>query len=92
MSTPTPVSNGQTLLALLQNDALLSFGPQVLTLLGDVQAAKLDPLKVGAAWLKFQGAIMADLLTFETQVAGQLLTFLNQKVQNALNAAQVKSA
>lgn len=79
MSTPTPTF-GQTLLALIENEAVLSFGPALITFFQQVQAANGDKVKEATAWIQLQGGLIGAapnaLGGLESQLAGIILAKL----------------
>jgi len=83
---------GQAIVGVLESDLLTSFGPQLVTLIQNVQAAQLDPLKVSAAWLQFLGAIAPALVQFEVTAANQILSLILAKIQPAVIAAGAAKA
>lgn len=68
--------NGQALLTLVENDALIAFGGPLLTFLNGVQAANGDAVKITAAWVQLQGNIVAAapgaLGSLESQLASSI--------------------
>jgi len=87
MTTSTS-STASDLLTLLKSDALVTFGPQLVTLIQALMAANNDPLKEAAAWIQFQGNIAPALLQFEATVAQQILAVVQAKVEAAIASAQ----
>jgi len=81
MSTPND------LLTLLKNEALMDFGTPLVALIQNVQAAKLDPLKVTAAWIQFRASVLSELGTFEQSAANDVLNFILDKIQSAIMGA-----
>jgi len=75
MSTPAPTL-GQTLISLIEQDGLIAFGGPLLNFLTAVQTANGDQVKIAAAFIGLQGAVIAAapgaLGGLETQLAGIL--------------------
>ena len=88
LTMATSANLGTDLVALLKNEALVDFGPQVITLIQGLMAAKTNGLAVAAAWLKFQGDVQPQILKFEADVASSILSIIQAKVQAAITAAQ----
>lgn len=85
MSTTTPTTSaGQQFLTLLKNDALLSFGPPLLTFLTNVSAAGGDPIKLTAAWVQLQGNAIEAAPTALAGLESQLATLIATKLQAAI--------
>lgn len=84
----TASTTGSGILAILEDDALLAVGSPLINLITALKAANNDPLKDMAAWLQFQGNLAPSLLTFESTIAGQILTAINNKLTAALSKAQ----
>lgn len=84
----TSPSLGQTLLSLIEADALQSFGTPLLTFLQGVQAASGDPLKLTTSWVKLQGDLIAAapgaLGGFESQLAGLIATKIQTLMTSVL--------
>lgn len=87
-SEMTASTTGSGILAILEDDALLAVGSPLINLITALKAANNDPLKDMAAWLQFQGNLAPSLLTFESTIAGQILTAINNKLTAALSKAQ----
>ena len=83
MSTPTPTL-GQTLLSLIEQDGLTAFGIPLLNFLTAVQAAAGDPVKISAAFIGLEGALIAAapsaLGGLEAQLTGLLAAKLQAKI------------
>lgn len=80
MSTAT-VSPAQTLKNLILSDLLSTGGTPLLTFLSAFGAAAGDPVKIGEAWLAFEGAEIGQLPVLETTLSTQLAAFLAAKVK-----------
>ena len=89
MSTPAPTQSlGQQLLTLIENDALTSFGPPLLTFLQAVQAAQGDPIKITAAWVQLQGGIVGAAPSALGGLESQLAGIIAAKIQAAIAKAK----
>lgn len=80
MSTPNPVPT-PSVLTLLEDTALLSFGPPLVAFFTSVAAANGDPIKEGAAWVALQGALVGAAPTALGSFESQLATIIATKVQ-----------
>jgi hypothetical protein len=80
-------SIGQTLLTLLEDDALLSFGTPLVNFFTSVASANGDPLKVGAAWVALQGALVGAAPGALGGLESQLATLIATKVQDLVTVA-----
>ena len=83
-------SPGSAILAVLESDALTAEGPPLIKFLTAFAAAAGDPLKISAAYIELQGAVIGTLPTLETTLAQQISAVLTQKLQAAITAAQAK--
>jgi hypothetical protein len=81
-------SVGQTLLTLLEDNALISFGPPLVSFFTAVAAANGDPIKEGAAWVALQGALVGAAPTALGGLESQLATIIAQKIQALVTAAK----
>lgn len=82
MSTPTPVTTpAQTLQQMILMDLLSTGGQPLLTFLSAFGAAAGDPIKIGEAWVAFQGAEIGQLPALEAMLSSQLAAFLSAKVK-----------
>lgn len=83
----TPTS-AQALLALIEGDLLTAEGTPILTFLQALSTAAGDPVKVAAAWVALQGAVVGSLPGLETTLIQQLISAITGKLQAALAKAQ----
>ena len=83
-------TTGQAILAILESDVLTTEGTPILTFLTAFGAAAGDPLKITAAWIQLQGALIGGLPGVETALAQQIAQALQAKLVAAIAAAQAK--
>lgn len=92
MSTPAPAASAvPSLLTFLESEALVAFGPALVTF---VQAGQKNPTPMGevAAWVQLQGNIVGALPGAEASVIQQVNTLILTKLQAALAKAQANVA
>lgn len=77
---------------LLKSDALIAFGPDLITLIQGLAAAGPDPLKVAAALSAFRGRVLADAIGLEATVSDQFNLAISARLQDALTKAQLAQA
>jgi len=78
------MSGASDIIALIENDALVSFGQPILTFLTAVESAQADPVKIATAFVKLQGDLVAAapgaLAGLESQIASAIATKLQAKL------------
>lgn len=72
---------GKAILVLAENDALMTFGPAIVTFGTAVEASKGDPLKEALAWLQFRVSLLAAAPNALGALEGQLAALVVGKVQ-----------
>lgn len=89
MTTTTTSPNvGQELLAILEGQALVAFGPNLLAFLTAVQAANGDPIKLALAWNALTANLIASAPTALGGLEGQLASIVSSQVSSFLSAAE----
>jgi hypothetical protein len=78
---------GSTLLTLLEDDALLSFGTPLVGFFTSVAAANGDPIKEGAAWVALQGALIGAAPSALGGLESQLATIIATRIQALVTKA-----
>jgi hypothetical protein len=81
-------SLGKVILAVLESDALTIEGPPVIAFLTDVGNAAGDTLKLAAAVVKLQGAVVGTLPQLEATLSQQLAAALTTKISALIASAQ----
>jgi len=77
-----------SLLDVIKDDALIDLAPALVPFLQNAVAAKGDPLKTGAAWMKFMGDITQAGVQLEGDLIVQIGAVVNTKVMSLLTQAQ----
>jgi hypothetical protein len=83
---------GQDFLTLLENDALITFAPSLVTFLNGVQAANGDPIKLALGWNALLANLAASAPTALGGLEGQLATVVSTKLGSLLSAASASAA
>lgn len=84
MTTTSPATPGQAILALIESDIATVGGQPLIALLTTLQSAKGNVLLQQAAILQFVASAPTLGITLEVEVEGQLLTLAIAKVQGLI--------
>ena len=83
---------GQNILNFLADDAVLSFGPALITFFTNVGAARGDPIKQSIAWVQLQGDLVGAAPNALAGAENALSSTIVGKLQALLTKAQTDIA
>lgn len=92
MSTPSTPSFWTALATILKHDAVLTVAPPLQTFLGEVQAAKGDPIKLAAGVASLQGAFAVALPQLAGAVEADVAAAVSGLLTSATASASATSA
>lgn len=92
MTTTSPASPGQAILALIESDLATVGGQPLISLLTSLQSAKGNVLLQQASILQFVAAAPTMGITLEVEIEGQLLQLAIAKVQGLIGKAPAPTA
>jgi hypothetical protein len=84
-------STGQAILAVIESDLLTAGGAPLINFVTAFGAAGGDPLKIAAAWVQLQGAVVGVLPSLEVTLSQQIAAALTAKLAAAIASAQAKA-
>ena len=80
------------ILALIKSDLLITFGPQIMDWLAGITAAQGDPVKLGLAFIKFEGDLFAAGPQALAGLEAQISEALQVKLQGLVDQAKQRVA